>query len=84
MFKYIFSVEGMMCPNCEKHAIESVKNAVKGAKVTASHQDKKVEVTADYIDESAVISAIESRGYAVKGVTKQEVEKKGLLSFLKK
>ena len=84
MVKYIFNVEGMMCCNCEKHAVESVKKAVKGAKVTASHQDKKVEVTADYIDENAVILAIEERGYAVKGVIKQEVEKKGLFSFLKK
>ena len=84
MVKYIFSVEGMMCPNCEKHAVESVKNAVKGAKVTASHQDKIVEVTADYIDENAVILAIEDRGYTVKGVIKQEVEKKGLFSFLKR
>ena len=28
MVKYKFSVEGMMCHNCEKHAVESVKNAV--------------------------------------------------------
>ena len=84
MVKYIFSVEGMMCCNCEKHAVESVKNAVKGAKVIASHQDKTVEVTADYIDENAVILAIEDRGYTVKGVIKQEVEKKGLFSFLKR
>ena len=84
MIKYIFDVDGMMCGNCEKHVIESVKKAVSGAKVTASHKDKKVEVTASVVDEKLVISAIEDRGYTVKGVKKHEVEKKGLLSFLKK
>lgn len=85
MIKYIFEVEGMMCSNCEKHAVESVKKAISQAKITASHQDKKVEVISNNeIDESLVVSAIEGRGYTVKGVKKEEVKKKGLFSFFKK
>ncbi len=84
MFKYTFEVEGMMCCNCEKHAVDSVKRVVDG-KVTASHTDKKVEViTKKEIDEKIVISAIEDRGYTVKGYNKEEIKSKGLFSFLKK
>ncbi len=84
MIKYIFDVDGMMCGNCEKHVIESVKKVVSGAKVTASHTDNKVEVIGATVDEKAAISAIEDRGYTVKGVKKEEVEKRGLFSFFKK
>lgn len=85
MIKYVFIVEGMMCCNCEKHAVDSVKKVLPQAKITASHQDKKVEVILNSeIDESLVTSAIESRGYTVKGVSKEEVKKKGLFSFFKK
>lgn len=85
MIKYVFEVEGMMCSNCEKHAVESVKKAIPQAKISASHADKKVEVISSVeIDENLVTSAIESRGYTVKGVVKEEVKKKGLFSFFKK
>ena len=85
MNKYIFTVEGMMCCNCEKHAVDSVKKLYPNAKVTASHKDGVVEVLSkDKIDENLVTAAITDRGYAVKGVAIEKAEKKGLFSFLKR
>lgn len=85
MIKYIFEVEGMMCKNCEKHAVDGVKKAFPNAKITASHLDKKVEIIEKFeIDEKTVISIIEDIGYTIKGVNKEEIKSKGLFSFLKK
>ena len=85
MIKYIFTVEGMMCCNCEKHAVDSVKSVLPSAKVKASFKEQTVEVITkrDY-DENIVISAINDRGYTVKGYSKEEIENRGLFSFLKK
>lgn len=79
MIKYVFSVEGMICCNCEKHAVESVKKVISAKSVVASHVQKTVEVTAKKaIDKGAVKQAIEDRGYTVTGVTEEEIVKKGL------
>ena len=75
----------MMCGNCEKHAVESVKKAVSTKSVVASHVEKKVEVTVNSpVDVSVIKDAIEDRGYTVTDVKEEKVEKKGLFSFLKK
>lgn len=85
MVKYLFEVEGMMCKNCEKHVVESIKKAFPSAKVTASYVDKKVEVaTKKKIDENLVVTAIQDRGYDVKSVKQEEVKNEGIFSFLKK
>ncbi len=74
MFEYVLKVEGMMCGNCEKHAVESVKKAVSVKKVTASHVDKTVIITAKKeIDVEKVKTAIEDRGYTVLGVDGKEI-----------
>ncbi|MBO7215098.1 MAG: heavy-metal-associated domain-containing protein [Clostridia bacterium] len=80
MIKYVFSVEGMMCCNCERHAVEGVKKACSSLKsVVASHSLKTVEVTSKKpIDTSVIKQAIENVGYSVLGVTEEVVEKKGL------
>ena len=74
MIKYVFNVSGMMCGNCEKHAVEAVKKAISAKSIIASHVDKTVVITAKKpVDESAVKVAIEDRGYAVLGVEKSEL-----------
>lgn len=73
MKKYVFSVDGMMCGNCEKHAINAVKKAVSAKAVTASHLDKKVVVTAKKeLDTNAIKTAIEDTGYTVLGFSEEE------------
>lgn len=84
MVKYVFNVDGMMCGNCEKHAVTAVKSVYKNAKVTASHTDKIVEVTASEVDVEAVIKAIAECGYTVTSHQAIEVSKKGLFSIFKK
>jgi Cu2+-exporting ATPase len=74
MIKYVFKVDGMMCGNCEKHAVGAVKKAVSVKTAVASHIDKTVEITAKKpVDENAVKLAIEDRGYAVLGVEKFDI-----------
>ena len=85
MVKYIFEVEKMMCHNCEKHVVDSVKKVFPTAKVVASHTDKKVEVTLKAeVDEKIIISTIEDRGRLVKGFNKQQSKRKSIFSLLKK
>lgn len=79
MIKYIFSVEGMMCCNCEKHAVDEVKKVSPKAKAVASHVEKTVTVTAkDEIDVKSIENALTERGYKAVLSSKEEVVKKGL------
>lgn len=84
MTKYILSVNGMMCGNCEKHAVNAVKEVVKNAKVTASHANKTVEVTAKTVDIEAVYKAIQECGYSVISHEEVTTDKKGLFSIFNK
>ena len=42
MLKITAKVEGLKCPNCERHVNEAIKEAFSIKKVTASHTDKEI------------------------------------------
>lgn len=78
MIKYVFQVNGMMCCNCEKHAIEEVKKLFPKAKAVASHEEKTVVVTSKVeIDAKMIETALTERGYCAV-LSSSEVVKKGL------
>ncbi len=77
MFKTVVNVEGMMCPNCERHANEAITEAINPKKVTSSHKEKKTEILSEEKPaEDAIKAAIEGAGYKVTGVTTEEVADK--------
>ncbi len=83
MINYKIGVEGMMCKNCEKHALEAVKKVLPSAKTTASHVDKEVSINVkNEIDINAVTQAIENCGYKVISFTMKETKNK-LFGFIK-
>lgn len=61
------SIEGMMCNHCVNH-VETALKAVGGvSKVEVSLQNKSAKVVCnDYVDEEALISAVEKAGYQCK------------------
>ena len=66
MYKITFSVEGMMCPMCEKHMNDAIKSAFKVKKVSSSHTEKKTEILSkNPISEADLFSAVEATGYQV-------------------
>lgn len=82
MFKTTVNVEGMMCPNCERHANEVITSAINPKKVTSSHKEKKTEILSEEKPSEDVIkTAIESCGYKVTGITSEEVAEKKLFGL---
>ncbi len=82
MKKITVKVEGMMCPMCEAHTNEAVRNALDVKKVTSSHKDGKTVILANEIDEDTLREAIEKTGYKVLGITVEEYEEKGFFKKL--
>ena len=80
MYKITVSVEGMMCPMCEKHMNDAVKAAFKVKKVTSSHAEKKTEILSKApISESELLRAVEATGYQVSDFKCEK--QKGFLFF---
>ena len=64
MIKTTVKVEGMMCPMCEKHVNEAVKNNFEVDEVVSSHADGTTVITSENpLDTDAVIAAINEAGY---------------------
>lgn len=82
MKKYIFQVEGMMCPMCEAHTNDAVRTVYPKAKVSSSHKDALTTVIGEDVDIAKVKEAIEKTGYKVGNVSEEPYEKKGILSSL--
>ena len=69
----------MMCGHCEAHVNDAVRNAFKVKKVESSHaKGETVIISAEPLEEEAVIKAIEATGYKVTGFKSEPYEKKGL------
>lgn len=72
MFKITAKVEGLKCPNCERHVNEAIKEAFSIKKVTSSHTDKEaVIISKDDIDTDKVKAVIEEAGYQVTDIEKE-------------
>lgn len=62
------SIEGMMCPHCQKH-VEKALNNIEGVKATVDLEKKCAYLQLDHdIDENILIQAVEDAGYCVKGI----------------
>ena len=73
MFKIVVKVEGLKCPNCEKHANEAVKEAFPVKKVTSSYADKEtVIISKEDLDDEKLIAVIEEAGYQVTDIAREE------------
>ena len=71
IMKTIVNVEGMMCPMCEKHVKEAIEESFDVTAVTASHEQKKVEIeSAAPIDYDKLAAVITEAGYQPKGLAK--------------
>ena len=85
MIKTTVKVEGMMCPMCEAHVNDAVRNNLNVKKVTSSHKDAECVILSDGpLDEGKLRSIIEKEGYTTGDITSTEEEKKGLFSIFKK
>ena len=82
MIKATVRVDGMMCPMCEAHANEAIRNAMKVKSVESSHKAGETIIIAESIDEDAVKAAIERTGYKVLGIETEEYEKKSFFGKL--
>ncbi len=76
MIKLTVKVEGMMCPMCEAHTNEAIRNAMKVKNVSSSHEDGETVIIAESVDEALVKETIEKNGYKVLEITYDEYEKK--------
>ena len=64
MFKTTVKIEGMMCPMCEKHVREAIEKNFNIESVTASHENKRVEITSpEALDYDKVAAVITEAGY---------------------
>lgn len=85
MFKTVMKIDGMMCPMCEAHINDAIRNAAKVKKVNSSHKKGIAEIISETApDENALKNAVEKTGYKVIGYESGEYEKKGIMSLFKK
>lgn len=85
MFKTILKIDGMMCPMCESHINDTVRNHFKVRKVSSSHSKGTTEIISDeLLDESLLCDKIKKTGYIVLDVKTEPYEKNGFSLFWKK
>lgn len=61
------TIEGMMCPMCEKHTREAL-SAIPGTTVIEVSHEKKVAVVETTADDATLIAAVNGAGYKATGV----------------
>ena len=85
MEKITLKIEGMMCPMCEAHMNDAIRNGFDIKKVVSSHKDKQtIILTEAKITDEQLKATVEKTGYKLLGITRAPYEKKGILSILKK
>ena len=85
MIETTIKIDGMMCPHCENHVNETIRNGFNVKSVKSSHKEGTTVITsANKIEKIALEKAIAALGYKVLDISEKEIEKKGLFSFLKK
>ncbi len=83
MLKITVGIEGMMCGMCESHTNDAIRNAFGVSKVVSSHEDKEtIIITKEDIDDSKIKGVVEGIGYEVTSITRENYEKKGILSSI--
>lgn len=83
MYRTVVDIDGMMCGMCESHVNDAVCNNFKVKKVSSSHGKGRTVIESEApLDEAQLRKVIGATGYEVKGVTSEEVQKKGLFGGL--
>ena len=82
MVKVTVTVEGMMCPMCEAHTNEAIRNAMSVKSVKSSHKEKKTEIIGESLSEDAIKAAIEATGYKVLDIVTEPYKKECFLAKL--
>lgn len=81
MTQITIQVEGMMCPMCEAHVNDAIRDRFAIEKVTSSHKKKEtVVLTNVQIEDESLRAIITAMGYKVGEITREPYEKKGLFS----
>ena len=82
MTKTTLTIEGMMCPKCEAHMNEAIREVFQVKKVTSSHSKKCTEILSEApLDEELIKSAVASAGYDLKDIKSEPYEKKSFSLF---
>ena len=85
MFRTTLKIDGMMCPMCESHINDTIRNHFKVRKVSSSHSKGTTEIISEEpLDESTLCDEIYKTGYKVLDVKTERYEKKGFSLFGKK
>lgn len=85
MFRTTMKIDGMMCPMCESHVNDTVRNHFRVRKVSSSHTRGTTEIISEEpLDESALCDEIYKTGYKVLDIKTEQYEKKGFSLFGKK
>ena len=85
MFKTTLKIDGMMCPMCESHINDTVRNHFKVRKVSSSHSKGTTEIISEErLDKSTLCEEIYKTGYKVLDVKTEPYEKTGFSLFGKK
>ena len=79
MYQITLNIDGMMCPMCESHVNDAVRNAFSVKKATSSHsRGQTVILSETEIPETDLRPVIAKTGYELTGYACAPYEKKGL------
>lgn len=85
MIETTIKIDGMMCPMCENHVNETIRDGFNVKKVKSSHVTGETVITSkESIEKLSLEKAIIALGYKVLDISEKEIEKKGFFSFFKK
>ena len=85
MIKTTLTIDGMMCPMCESHVNDTIRQSFKIKKVTSSHAKGVTEIISEEpLDEKALREAVGKTGYKVLEVKTEPYEKKRFSLFGRK
>lgn len=66
----LLEIDGMMCPMCESHVNDAIRNNFKVKEVKSSHKTGLTQIQSDEVlDEELLRKAVEETGYKVKSVS---------------
>lgn len=85
MTQITIQVEGMMCPMCEAHVNDAIRDRFAVEKITSSHKKKETVILAETpLDDDALRATITAMGYTVGSITREPYEKKGFFARFSK
>ena len=79
MNKYILKINGMRCSMCESHINDSIRKRIDAKKIKSSHSKNETIVIIDGdIPDELFYEIIDSTGYKLEEIKKEEAKKVGL------